>query len=142
MKRLEIKGPTQPYERSRKYRISIDHIIATIIIINMSRLLQSRVQYRALFKTTTSHAKPIRNFTSSRKTMVEAKEISPSQGESTEALVSQTTALVDSGRWKLCNDGKGLERQFKFRTFKATWVYHKIYSSSSRPATDMCARTS
>ena len=55
--------------------------------------------------------------------MVQASEISPSQGETIDTLVSQTTALVDSGRWKLCNDGKGLERQFKFRTFKATWVF-------------------
>jgi 4a-hydroxytetrahydrobiopterin dehydratase len=54
--------------------------------------------------------------------MVEASEISASKGESIEALVSQTTSLVDSGRWKLCNDGKALERQFKFKTFKATWV--------------------
>ncbi|EME88587.1 uncharacterized protein MYCFIDRAFT_123664, partial [Pseudocercospora fijiensis CIRAD86] len=25
--------------------------------------------------------------------------------------------------WKLCNDGKGLERGFKFKTFKTTWEF-------------------
>lgn len=54
--------------------------------------------------------------------MVAASDISPSKGEDVDSLVSQTTALVDSGRWKLCDNGKGLERKFKFRTFKATWV--------------------
>lgn len=54
--------------------------------------------------------------------MVAASDISPSKGENVDSLVSQTTALVDSGRWNLCDNGKGLERKFKFRTFKATWV--------------------
>jgi hypothetical protein len=88
----------------------------------MSRLLQSRLQYRSFLAKSLGQAKSIRHFTASRRTMVEASEISASQGETIEALVSQTTSLVDSGRWKLSNDGKALERQFKFRTFKATWV--------------------
>jgi hypothetical protein len=54
--------------------------------------------------------------------MVSASDISPSRGENTEELTKETTALVDSGRWKLWDNGKGLERQFRFKTFKATWV--------------------
>jgi hypothetical protein len=92
----------------------------------MSRLIQSRPQYRSLFTTPLVHAKIVRHFIASRRTMIEASEISASQGESIEALVSQTTSLVDSGRWKLSNDGKALERQFKFRTFKATWVFTTV----------------
>ena len=54
--------------------------------------------------------------------MVNKSDIRPSKGEDGDALTEQATSLVDKGRWKLCNDGKGLERQFKFKTFKATWV--------------------
>ena len=93
----------------------------------MSCLLQSRIQCRAVSIASSIRATSTRSFTVSRKAMVQASEISPSQGESIDTLVSQTTALVDSGRWKLCNDGKGLERQFKFRTFKATWVFDCIF---------------
>lgn len=54
--------------------------------------------------------------------MVEVRDISPSQGEDADSLVQDVTKLVDNGRWKICNEGKGLERQFRFKTFKATWV--------------------
>lgn len=54
--------------------------------------------------------------------MVEAKDITASEGEHVESLAAQATALVDEGRWKLWNEGKGLERQFRFKTFKSTWV--------------------
>lgn len=94
----------------------------------MSYLLQSRIQCRNLSLASTLRTTSSRSFAVSRKAMVQASEISPSQGESIDTLVSQTTALVDSGRWKLCNNGKGLERQFKFRTFKATWVSHCVPS--------------
>lgn len=90
----------------------------------MSYLLQSRIQCRTLSLASTLRTTSSRSFAVSRKVMVQASEISPSQGESIDTLVSQTTALVDSGRWKLCNDGKAVERQFKFRTFKATWVFN------------------
>ena len=58
--------------------------------------------------------------------MVESKDITPSKGEDNDELVKQVTTLVDGGRWTLCNEGKGLERQFKFKTFKATWVWMTI----------------
>ena len=54
--------------------------------------------------------------------MVEVKDLSPSSGEDPENLAKETTELVDHGHWQLCNNGKGLERVFKFKTFKATWV--------------------
>ena len=63
--------------------------------------------------------------------MVEVKDLSPSEGEDGNDLAQQATALIDNGRWRLCNGGKGLERQFKFKTFKATWVRiaYALYSS-------------
>ena len=54
--------------------------------------------------------------------MVNANDISSSEGEDSNGLANEATALIDGGRWQLCNNGKGLERQFKFKTFKATWV--------------------
>lgn len=60
--------------------------------------------------------------------MLKPEDISPSAGEDAQDLLRQTTELVDSGKWQLCNGGKGLERPFKFKTFKATWV------TSQRPA--------
>lgn len=29
---------------------------------------------------------------------------------------------INGGRWTLTDDGKGIERTFKFKTFKKTWV--------------------
>ncbi|KAK3703148.1 hypothetical protein LTR37_014625 [Vermiconidia calcicola] len=55
--------------------------------------------------------------------MVETKDIRPSEGEDPATLAQETIELVDNGRWQLCNSGKGLERQFKFKTFKATWDF-------------------
>jgi len=37
-------------------------------------------------------------------------------------VIAQAQSLIDSHKWTLCNDGKGLERAFKFKTFNATWV--------------------
>lgn len=50
------------------------------------------------------------------------EDISPSAGEDAQDVLRQATALIDNGKWQLCNGGKGLERPFKFKTFKATWV--------------------
>ncbi len=54
--------------------------------------------------------------------MVSAADIKASSGEDVDSLARETTRLVAEGRWQLCNDGKGLEREFRFKTFKATWV--------------------
>ncbi|RMX80024.1 hypothetical protein D0867_16428 [Hortaea werneckii] len=56
-----------------------------------------------------------------------------------ETLVQEASQLVDNGgRWRLCRQGKGIERGFKFRTFKTTWVclepllpFHPFFSPFS-----------
>lgn len=47
-----------------------------------------------------------------------------SAGENEEQLGRQATALTTEGggRWTATNDNRGLERTFRFKTFKATWV--------------------
>ncbi|KAI6787596.1 hypothetical protein KC327_g18555 [Hortaea werneckii] len=41
-----------------------------------------------------------------------------------EALVQETSQLVENGgRWRLCREGRGVERGFKFKTFKVTWDF-------------------
>ncbi|KAF2209518.1 hypothetical protein CERZMDRAFT_91340 [Cercospora zeae-maydis SCOH1-5] len=65
----------------------------------------------------------VRLFSSTRVHMVRTQDLSPSAGEDPEALAAKVTELVDRGRWQLCNEGKGLERGFKFKTFKSTWSF-------------------
>ncbi|EEU40930.1 uncharacterized protein NECHADRAFT_76536 [Fusarium vanettenii 77-13-4] len=37
----------------------------------------------------------------------------------------------DGGRWTLAKDGAALERQFKFKTFAKTWVWHSnVYNTT------------
>lgn len=88
----------------------------------MSRLIHFRNQPFSTLSLARSAPAKFRGFPNTARTMVSASDISPSRGENTDELTSQTTALVDSGRWKLWDNGKGLERQFRFKTFKATWV--------------------
>lgn len=47
-----------------------------------------------------------------------------SAGEDEEQLSRSATALTTTGggRWKPTDDNRGLERTFRFKTFKATWV--------------------
>nr|POF13078.1 hypothetical protein CFP56_10226 [Quercus suber] len=45
-----------------------------------------------------------------------------SSGENAEDVRAQATALIQSGRWQLCDEGRGMERTFKFKGFKSTWV--------------------
>ncbi|GAB7355072.1 hypothetical protein MBLNU459_g5661t2 [Dothideomycetes sp. NU459] len=53
------------------------------------------------------------------------RRIKCSAGEDEAKVSSQATALTGSGggRWRLTDDGKGLERGFRFKTFKATWDF-------------------
>lgn len=64
--------------------------------------------------------------------MVQLSDLTLSPNSDPETMVSQTTILVDDGKWKVCNGGKGLERPFKFKTFKATWVSKFISPSNPR----------
>ena len=63
-----------------------------------------------------------RAFTATSRAMIDRNDLSISAGHDTETVTKDAIALVDHGQWVLCNSGKGLERQFKFKTFKATWV--------------------
>lgn len=47
-----------------------------------------------------------------------------SAGEDEEQLGRNAVALTTEGggRWKVTDDNRGLERTFRFKTFKATWV--------------------
>lgn len=66
--------------------------------------------------------------------MVQLSQITPSSGEDPEVLVKDTTALVDNGKWRLCNAGKGLERSFKFKTFKTTWAFMNTVAEECKKA--------
>ncbi|KAI5201596.1 transcriptional coactivator/pterin dehydratase [Aureobasidium subglaciale] len=48
-----------------------------------------------------------------------------SAGENEEQLGRDATALTTQGgrRWKITSDNRGLERTFRFKTFKATWDF-------------------
>jgi len=72
-----------------------------------------------------------RSFTSTRRAMVGRLDLSISAHQNEQQVVDEVTQLVDNGRWHLCvGGGAGLERQFKFRTFKATWVRPYQFSLS------------
>ena len=60
-------------------------------------------------------------FSSRSAVMVDASAVSISQGEDQATVLAQASELVDHGKWQICNGGKGLERGFKFKTFKTTW---------------------
>ncbi|EME41260.1 hypothetical protein DOTSEDRAFT_73618 [Dothistroma septosporum NZE10] len=73
-----------------------------------------------------------RGFSSFQATMVRAGVFGISQGETTADVIRDATALIDHGRWELCNNGKGLERGFKFKTFKATWDFMNQVASECK----------
>lgn len=41
---------------------------------------------------------------------------------SDEALLSQEVESLSSNRWVVTEDGQGIQRTFKFKTFAKTWV--------------------
>lgn len=63
--------------------------------------------------------------------MVEAHELSPAEGEDPQTLATEVTQLVSSKQWQICNNGKGLERDFRFKAFNATWVSSSFARSSA-----------
>ncbi|KAI9731086.1 MAG: hypothetical protein M1818_007943 [Claussenomyces sp. TS43310] len=52
-----------------------------------------------------------------------------SSGEDAETLSTSLASLAEAegGRWRLMTNGKGVERTFKFKTFKKTWVYNTTF---------------
>ena len=37
-------------------------------------------------------------------------------------IADEVAVLVDVGRWQLFDDGRGIEKTFKFHNFGAAWV--------------------
>lgn len=48
----------------------------------------------------------------------------PAQGEDEARLTRKLNVLLEErgGRWRLTEDGKGIERCFRFKTFDSAWV--------------------
>jgi 4a-hydroxytetrahydrobiopterin dehydratase len=51
-----------------------------------------------------------------------------SEGENSSQLSNEVSDLISNpeSSWELSSDGKGLERSFKFKTFKTTWVRRPV----------------
>ncbi|KAK5125833.1 hypothetical protein LTR85_012109 [Meristemomyces frigidus] len=55
--------------------------------------------------------------------MLGRSDLAISKGSDEQDIVRAATELVDNGKWHLTEGGVGLERPFKFKTFKATWAF-------------------
>lgn len=88
-------------------------------------------------------AKPLRaSLTSARAALLQRSyttqpatmpvEVEYSAGEDAKQMAEQLKPLLaeNGGRWTLTEDGKGLERDVKFKTFKTTWVSPSISCSA------------
>ncbi|KAF2771218.1 transcriptional coactivator/pterin dehydratase [Teratosphaeria nubilosa] len=65
-----------------------------------------------------------RGFSTTASGMLNRHDLSISEGHDESQVLSQATELVSpNGRWRLTNFGAGLERDFKFKTFKSTWDF-------------------
>jgi hypothetical protein len=51
-----------------------------------------------------------------------------SAGEDEVKIANEVSSLLSThgGRWTLTSEGKGLERSFRFKTFKKTWVRNNV----------------
>lgn len=54
--------------------------------------------------------------------MLRKEQLVISSDSDAATVLTDASTLVDDGRWTLCNEGKGVERSFKFKGFKAAWV--------------------
>lgn len=73
--------------------------------------------------TTTNYTPPHSSSSSSKKPILNPEDLSISAGENPQILTEQATALLAPlGKWKICKNKKGIERNFRFQTFKTTWV--------------------
>ncbi|KAK3656825.1 hypothetical protein LTR56_002806 [Elasticomyces elasticus] len=64
-----------------------------------------------------------RAFTASQPTRLNRADLVVSTNSDAEEVSRKATDLVDAGRWRLCNNDRGIERDFKFTSFKATWDF-------------------
>lgn len=92
------------------------------VIMHGIRLSSHAHPVHIAFRSISSNPRHFRPFSQANTRMVKLEDLSISRGEEPETIVQQITDLVDNGKWAVCNAGKGLERPFKFKTFKATWV--------------------
>ena len=61
---------------------------------------------------------------SSIRTMTTKHDIEYSSNSDPEKVADEVTALTDGqGRWNISATRSGLEREFKFKTFKTTWAF-------------------
>ncbi|KAG9715978.1 hypothetical protein KCU75_g23617, partial [Aureobasidium melanogenum] len=61
-----------------------------------------------------------------------------SAGEDEEQLGRNAIALTTAGggRWKVTDDKRGLQRTFRFKTFKATWRFEHVGIAFTHPHPD------
>ncbi|KAI7302421.1 hypothetical protein KC326_g8973, partial [Hortaea werneckii] len=85
--------------------------------------LQNRARSFSTTPTIESHHQKQRQESTPQSRMLTRADLSIADSTpDQESLVQEASQLVDNGgRWRLCREGKGIERGFKFRTFKTTW---------------------
>ena len=55
------------------------------------------------------------------------QDLKISSGEDKETVAREAIKLIDQGKWKLCSDGAGIERTFRFKAFAVTWVRRRTF---------------
>ena len=70
------------------------------------------------------HVRQIRKLSNSRSTMLSASDISAAGSATTkQKVIEAAISLVEQNKWSLWLEGAGLQRSFKFKTFKAAWSF-------------------
>ncbi|KAK1818195.1 hypothetical protein LTR12_007347 [Friedmanniomyces endolithicus] len=64
-----------------------------------------------------------RTFAVTSPARLKSSELKVSSDSDTSRILTEATQLVDNGHWRLCDQGEGLERNFKFKTFAAAWDF-------------------
>lgn len=108
--------------------------IAPAATRSFSSPLSSHLVYRA--STTTPHSSmssssspPPQDDENRNAHARNAIQISPGQENETQLIADATALLNQEGRrrWKLVQEGKGVQREFLFKTFKGTWVRSSFF---------------
>ncbi|TKA82061.1 hypothetical protein B0A55_01502 [Friedmanniomyces simplex] len=87
-----------------------------------SKILQTRCP--GAFGVQRSHAvSGRRSFIATPSARLESSEVKVSTNSDTHRVITEATQLVDKGSWHLCNQGEVLAREFRFKTFAATWDF-------------------
>ncbi|KAK5677243.1 hypothetical protein LTS10_010432 [Elasticomyces elasticus] len=64
-----------------------------------------------------------RAFTALQPTRLKPADLIVSTNSDKDEVSREAIDLVDVGRWHLCDNHRGIERDFKFKSFKATWDF-------------------